>query len=99
VTRGRWWAGLLLVAAVVHEALLWWLDETNTLAQLFAPGPHLPLAELVIAVLFVVFRLCVFFLGPPILVCWVASELLARLPTRAPEAGRLVRQHAGQETS
>jgi hypothetical protein len=59
---GLAWRVAILLAA--HALLLRWMAEKDTVAVIFAPGPHVPRAELLTAAAFIAVRLATVLLVP-----------------------------------
>ena len=79
---------LLLVSLLVaHIMLLTLCAETGVVSVLFAPGPDVPVLEIMLALAFIGVRLAVYGLGPP-LAAWlmyrtVSVQRSAELPARS----------------
>ena len=76
------WGGLL-GAAALHEVVLWAVGHGDVPSVLFAPGSHTPLGYLVLAVSFVLLRLCLYFVAPCLVGAWLTLRIQAALSAAA----------------
>jgi len=79
---------------ILHLALRHYLASHDVVSSIFAMGPHIPLSDLLLVCVFVLVRLTVVLVLPPVLAWHATRWALLRLGSRQ----RPIREHEGKST-
>lgn len=85
----KWWLLACATLVPLHELALHAMSKLDVVSCLLAPGPHVPLGILALAVAFVVLRLSVVLFLPAVLLLLFTHRALMSIARRSSRSGTL----------